>query len=112
MNRKFRLLILALAACSCFASAVIYSTPSAMTKPNEAIATSVQLGALHESNFSKHFQDLGITGSIAIYDLNADRFYEYNPERNTTAFSPASTFKILNSLIALETTPVKVNFCY
>ena len=56
-----------------------------------------------QPDFSKHFEDLGIEGSILIYDLNQDRIYQHNPERNGTPFLPASTFKIPNSLIALET---------
>lgn len=52
---------------------------------------------------AQHFQDLGVEGSIIIHDLNRDRTYQHNPERNATRFFPASTFKILNSLIALET---------
>lgn len=55
------------------------------------------------TNFRRHFQELGVEGSIMIYDSNNEQFFEYNPQRNRTAFSPASTFKILNSLIALET---------
>ncbi|MGP1385987.1 MAG: class D beta-lactamase [Thainema sp.] len=56
-----------------------------------------------QAEFTQHFQDLGVEGSILIYDLNRDRTYQHNPSRNSTAFLPASTFKILNSLIALET---------
>lgn len=52
---------------------------------------------------ARHFQDLEIEGSILIYDLNRDRTYQHNRDRNTTPFLPASTFKILNSLVALET---------
>ena len=52
---------------------------------------------------AQHFQDLDIEGSILIYDLIRDRTYQHNPDRNATPFLPASTFKILNSLIALET---------
>lgn len=55
------------------------------------------------TDFAKHFQDLDVKGSILIYDQNQDRAYQYNPERNATPFLPGSTFKILNSLIALET---------
>jgi beta-lactamase class D len=54
-------------------------------------------------NFGRHFTVAGINGSIIIYDSTRDRSYQYNPQRNATAFLPASTFKILNSLIALET---------
>ncbi|MEM1253935.1 MAG: class D beta-lactamase [Cyanobacteria bacterium P01_H01_bin.21] len=52
---------------------------------------------------AQHFQDLGVNGSIIIYDQSQDVTYEHNRDRNTTPFLPASTFKILNSLIALET---------
>ena len=54
-------------------------------------------------NLGQAFQDLNIDGSIVIYDKKNDRFYEHNPNRNTTAFFPLSTFKILNALISLET---------
>ncbi len=54
-------------------------------------------------DFGRHFKELGINGSIVIDDLNRDRVYQYNSQRNNTAFLPASTFKILNSLISLET---------
>ncbi|HHP7246013.1 MAG TPA: class D beta-lactamase [Elainellaceae cyanobacterium] len=54
-------------------------------------------------DFAPHFQDLGIEGSIIIYDLNLNQTYQHNPDRNATLFLPASTYKILNSLIALET---------
>ncbi|MEM8638004.1 MAG: class D beta-lactamase [Cyanobacteria bacterium P01_G01_bin.54] len=61
-------------------------------------------GPSHQAvDFSEPFQDLEVEGSILIYDLKGDRTYQHNPERNQTAFLPASTFKILNSLIALET---------
>ncbi|MGJ3245167.1 MAG: class D beta-lactamase [Elainellaceae cyanobacterium] len=54
-------------------------------------------------DFAPHFEDLGIEGSIIIYDLNLNQTYQHNPDRNATPFLPASTYKILNSLIALET---------
>ncbi|MBE9043005.1 class D beta-lactamase [Pleurocapsales cyanobacterium LEGE 10410] len=58
-------------------------------------------------NFQQHFDDLGINGSIVIYDLARDSYYQHNPSRNNTAFLPASTYKIPNSLIALETRVIK-----
>lgn len=54
-------------------------------------------------DLDRPFQDLGVEGSIVIYDKNNHRFYEHNPSRNSTAFFPASTFKILNALVSLET---------
>lgn len=56
-----------------------------------------------QPDFRQHFQDLEIEGSIIIYSQNQDVAFEYNRDRNTTPFLPASTFKILNSLISLET---------
>ncbi|ASC71929.1 Beta-lactamase OXA-5 [Halomicronema hongdechloris C2206] len=53
-------------------------------------------------DFAPHFQDLGIEGSIIIYDLNLNQTYQHNSERNSTPYLPGSTFKILNSLISLE----------
>ena len=58
---------------------------------------------IQKIDFESHFQNLGIEGSIIIYDLNGNIFYRHNLERNQTAFLPASTYKIPNSLIALET---------
>ena len=55
------------------------------------------------ADFTQHFKDLDVEGSILIYDQNQDRAYQYNSDRNATPFLPGSTFKILNSLIALET---------
>lgn len=59
------------------------------------------------ANFKQHFDNLGVNGSIIIYDLDLDNFYQHNPSRNNTAFLPASTYKIANSLIALETEVIK-----
>lgn len=58
-------------------------------------------------DFKSHFEELGVKGSIVIYDLNGNKYYEHNPIRNQTAVLPASTYKIPNSLIALETGVIK-----
>ncbi|MGL5834229.1 MAG: class D beta-lactamase [Waterburya sp.] len=58
-------------------------------------------------DFQRHFESLAVEGSIMIYDLNEDLFYQYNCDRNETPFLPASTYKIPNSLIALETGVIK-----
>lgn len=58
-------------------------------------------------SFKDVFQYFGVNGSILIYDANKNKVYEYNSPRNSQAFLPASTFKILNTLIALETGVIK-----
>jgi beta-lactamase class D len=58
-------------------------------------------------DLGKHFRDLNVEGSIIIYDLKNNQTWQHNPSRNLTAFPTASTFKIMNSLIALETGVIK-----
>lgn len=78
--------------------------PAAAQSSVEAIAPTVaQQTAGVEAQFAQHFQTLGVEGAIIIHDLNQNVTYEHNRDRNRQAFLPASTFKILNSLIALET---------
>lgn len=45
----------------------------------------------------------GFEGTIVIYDAKADSYTVVNDERARTRYSPFSTFKIPNSIIALET---------
>ena len=49
----------------------------------------------------------GVDGAFAGYDVEADRTLLVNAPRAQQRFSPASTFKIANSLIALETGVVR-----
>lgn len=56
-----------------------------------------------EVDLSSHFRALGADGAFVLYDAAGDRLLVYNPERARRGFLPASTFKILNSLISLET---------
>jgi beta-lactamase class D len=49
----------------------------------------------------KYFQ--GFNGAFVLYDLNNNRYIRYNPDRCAERLLPASTFKIMNALIALET---------
>ncbi len=49
------------------------------------------------------FKNQNINGTLVIYDLKKDTFMGYNKERAEEQFYPASTFKIFNSLIGLET---------
>jgi beta-lactamase class D len=53
------------------------------------------------------FAKAGFSGTFAAYDLAADRLIILNGPRARTRFVPASTFKIANSLIALEIGAVK-----
>ncbi len=70
--------------------------------PQSSSVQVAQLNSAEDTDFGRHFEDLDVEGSILIYDSANDRTYQHNPTRNQTAFLPASTFKILNSLISLE----------
>jgi len=48
------------------------------------------------------FQSEGITGTFVAASLNGDGIHIHNDSRSTERFAPASTFKIPNTLIALD----------
>lgn len=52
-------------------------------------------------DIEKYFN--GKKGAIVIYNQASDEYTRYNGKRCVERFSPASTFKILNSIIGLET---------
>jgi beta-lactamase class D len=53
------------------------------------------------------FQEHGVAGTFILYDAAADQTTTVNGERAARRYVPASTFKIANSLIALEIGVVK-----
>jgi beta-lactamase class D len=54
-------------------------------------------------DFKKYYDRFNVQGSFVLYDPQEDKYIFYNKEQFTQSFSPASTFKICNSLIGLET---------
>jgi beta-lactamase class D len=56
-------------------------------------------------DLSRFFENT--TGAIVIYDQKNNRYFRYNEKRCAERFTPASTFKIPNALIGLETGAVK-----
>lgn len=63
----------------------------------------VQPAKENPPNFQPFFEEYGVKGCFLIYDLNNDVYQIYNSTRCEQGYLPASTFKILNSLIGLET---------
>lgn len=53
------------------------------------------------------FAEHGTPGTFVLYDVSGDRIVAVDGARAQRRFIPASTFKIVNSLIALETGAVK-----
>src|SRR5688572_19794847 len=81
-----------------------------------AMAGTVLLGAGGETRASEMqeradlasiFKEQNVPGTFVLYDPAADRIITVNAKRAERRFIPASTFKIANSLIALETGVVK-----
>lgn len=61
-----------------------------------------------QKNFmDEYFDKNEVDGTIIISSLKTDKEYVYNSTRSEKKFLPASTFKILNTLIALEENVVK-----
>lgn len=57
-----------------------------------------------DSSLGKYFDENKVTGSFGLYNNGAGHFTVYNLSRfKDSAYLPASTFKIVNSLIGLET---------
>lgn len=58
----------------------------------------------HADALKKYFDEQQVTGTFGLYDNGSGQFTIYNLSRfKDSAYLPASTFKIVNSLIGLET---------
>jgi len=58
-------------------------------------------------DFSKLFSDCQVTGSTTVFDLKNNKWFFTNERDADSATLPASTFKIINLLIALETKSIR-----
>ena len=76
--------------------------PSALSQ-----ITPSKINLIYQSQFSqnltKNLQAAHSEGCFILYDLKRDRYIRYNSQHCQKRFIPASTFKIFNSLVALET---------
>lgn len=54
-------------------------------------------------DFKNYYDSYHVTGSFVLYDQNNDHYILYNEPQINQPFIPASTYKICNSLIGLET---------
>ena len=56
-----------------------------------------------KDDFKKYYDQYNVDGTFVLYDQSNDKYVCYNPSLIKQPFIPASTFKIMNSLIGLET---------
>lgn len=61
------------------------------------------VSAASAQDYKKYFDEYSVNGSFMLYDLKNDKYIYYDSARCYERFSPASTFKIPNSIIGLET---------
>ena len=57
---------------------------------------------VEKPEWEQYFSSQHVTGSVLLYDLQTDQYFSYDAKRANKRYIPASTFKVLNSLIALE----------
>ncbi len=65
------------------------------------------LSVYSQLDFKKTFQEYNVSGSITVYDLTKNTWVYSDDIDSKIATKPASTFKIINSLIAIETGVIK-----
>ncbi len=58
-------------------------------------------------DLSKHFGHFNVNGTFVLYDANNAKYTYANKDDASRGYIPASTFKICNSLIGLETGVIK-----
>jgi len=57
--------------------------------------------------WDQHFKNASVEGTFVLAELNSDSILVYNLERANKKYLPASTFKIPNSLITLESNVIE-----
>ena len=62
---------------------------------------------VERKDLKKFFDEYNHEGCFILYDLQKNEYIKYNPERCSQRFIPASTFKIFNTLAALESGVIK-----
>lgn len=54
-------------------------------------------------DFKKFYDEFHVTGSFILYNQTDDHYVYYNKAQSEKQFTPASTYKIFNSMVGLET---------
>ncbi|HAY3501324.1 class D beta-lactamase [Elizabethkingia anophelis] len=79
------------------------SNKQADEKSNISVKTEMTV----RDDFQSYFDSCGVEGSIAIYDIESQKWIVSDTVGLVIETLPASTFKIINLLIALETNTIK-----
>ncbi|MFZ4521625.1 MAG: class D beta-lactamase [Bacteroidales bacterium] len=84
------------------------------TIPNDIMTKVTGMKAAADSMLALKsiFDKSGMTGTILIFDPANGRSFGHNPDRWDSGYLPASTFKIANSLIGLETGIIDTGYIF
>jgi beta-lactamase class D len=86
---------------------VIFMLSCSSDKKTEENKTSINRDSIIVKNdFKKYFDSCAVDGAIVIYDNNNQTWIVSDTVNTKKETLPASTFKIINLLIALDNTPV------
>ncbi|BBC25081.1 class D beta-lactamase [Pseudanabaena sp. ABRG5-3] len=91
---------LALVGITCAITQPIYAET---LSPNATPKSHFMFQSQFSRNLAQNLQAANSEGCFILYDLKRDRYIRYNSQHCQKRFIPASTFKIFNSLVALET---------
>ena len=80
---------------------------SSNKQANEKSNISVKNDMTVRDDFQSYFDSCGVEGSITIYDIESQKWIVSDTVGLVIETLPASTFKIINLLIALETNTIK-----
>ncbi len=86
---------------------LIFFSCSPQKKNNIHFNPTINSNFFINSEFKKYFDDCGVKGSIAIFDNKNQQWILSDTVNVINESLPASTFKIINLLIALETKTIK-----
>src|SRR5690606_1029147 len=86
---------------SVLACALLLGCPAAAPPESARTAPPASADAVEEPDLGRFFGE--VTGAFVLLDAQTGRVVRHDAERARTRFLPASTYKIPNTLIALET---------
>ena len=91
----------------CWGGCAGSGTDPATATASAELATGAERAGLaaevERSDWSQAFRAVGAVGTFVLRDLETGRTQRYNPARAAQRMLPASTFKVYNALVALET---------
>ena len=77
--------------------------PEPSPSPSDAAETAMAAMDTVRTDWGRFFEEQQAQGTIVVYTPATGQTQRYNPDRADERFSPASSFKVYNSLVALET---------